>query len=86
MQFINLQEVYMSTLVLTEVKQKIQSATYEEQISILSFIEDLLKTRNHSQDSTVKSSVPERKLGGLEKGFWIADDFDETPECFKDYI
>ena len=24
-----------------------------------------------------------RELGGLEDGFYMASDFDETPECFK---
>ena len=27
-----------------------------------------------------------RKLGGLEDGFFMADDFDETPECFREYM
>ena len=27
-----------------------------------------------------------RPLGGLEKDFWIADDFDETPDCFAEYM
>lgn len=27
-----------------------------------------------------------RKLGGLEDGFFMAEDFDETPECFKEYM
>jgi len=27
-----------------------------------------------------------RKLGGFEGEFYIAPDFDETPECFKDYM
>ena len=27
-----------------------------------------------------------RKLGGLEDGFYMSPDFDETPECFKEYM
>lgn len=27
-----------------------------------------------------------RELGGLEEGFYMASDFDETPECFKEYV
>lgn len=27
-----------------------------------------------------------RKLGGFEEGFFMADDFDKTPECFKEYL
>jgi hypothetical protein len=27
-----------------------------------------------------------RQLGGLEEGFYMSPDFDETPECFKEYM
>lgn len=27
-----------------------------------------------------------RKLGGYEAGFSMAPDFDETPDCFKEYL
>ena len=27
-----------------------------------------------------------RELGSLESGFYMASDFDETPECFKEYM
>lgn len=29
---------------------------------------------------------PKRTPGGLTGHFWMAEDFDETPECFKDYV
>lgn len=72
----------MSAIAMTQIKQEIKSSSYEEQISLLAFIADLLKEKVQPK----KSSEPKRKLGGLEKGFWIADDFDETPECFKEYV
>lgn len=72
----------MSNQALIQMQQQLQSASYEEQVSMLSFIADLLKKKIQPQ----KKLQPKRKLGGLEKGFWIADDFDETPDCFKDYI
>ena len=28
----------------------------------------------------------ERKIGGYEEGFYMAPDFDETPECFEEYM
>ena len=32
-------------------------------------------------------SVPfTRELGGLEEGFYISPDFNETPDCFKEYM
>ena len=27
-----------------------------------------------------------RTPGGIEGKFWMADDFDETPDCFEDYV
>lgn len=36
--------------------------------------------------SVHKQSAFVRKLGGLEKGFWIAEDFNETPDCLSEYI
>lgn len=33
-----------------------------------------------------KQSAFVRKLGGLEKDFWIAEDFNETPDCLSEYI
>ncbi len=39
--------------------------------------------------SQKSKNVPEtfsRKLGGLEQDFYIASDFDETPDCFKEYM
>ena len=28
----------------------------------------------------------ERKIGGYEDGFYMSPDFDETPDCFKEYM
>lgn len=39
-----------------------------------------------SQKSQNNSESFSRKLGGLEKDFYIAPDFDETPDCFKEYM
>ena len=39
-----------------------------------------------SKRTNEKSSSFSRALGGLEEGFYIAPDFDETPECFKEYM
>ena len=34
--------------------------------------------------SVHKQSAFVRKLGGLEKDFWIAEDFNETPDCLSE--
>ncbi len=39
-----------------------------------------------SQKMNAKKTPFTRELGGLEEGFYMAPDFDETPECFKEYM
>lgn len=39
-----------------------------------------------SKKSDENSSPFHRKLGGLEEGFFMAPDFDETPDCFGEYL
>ncbi len=39
-----------------------------------------------SQKTKNSDTVFTRKLGGLEDGFYIAPDFDKTPECFEEYV
>ena len=39
-----------------------------------------------SQKTNSNELVFKRQLGGLEEGFYMAPDFDETPECFKEYM
>lgn len=36
--------------------------------------------------SSPKKGCVKRKLGGYESGFSMAPDFDETPDCFKEYV
>lgn len=62
----------------------IETLTYEEQVNLMSVILQAIKKRGVAEKKS-QSSL-KRTLGDLEKGFWISDDFDETPECMKDYI
>ena len=39
-----------------------------------------------SEKSGENTTSFSRELGGLEEGFYIAPDFNETPECFKEYV
>ena len=62
------------------LEQQIKECSVDEKLTLLSFIANLLK----------KESVPEKKtkrtLGALKGKIWMSEDFDETPECFKEYI
>ena len=65
--------------------EKFEKLSPEAQDQIEKNIEELLDRQN--QGITNKSSKPRGQFGDL-KGFvkYIADDFDATPEEFKDYM
>ena len=52
-----------------------------ELTQILEKVKTLLSQKTNSSEPDFK-----RQLGGLEEGFYMAPDFDETPACFKEYI
>ena len=71
-------------MTLTNMETQILNYSLEEQINLMIFLANVIKQKNTAAVS--KGKVFTRKLGGLEEGFWMADDFDDTPECFKDYM
>ncbi len=70
----------MSDIAFSSLEQQVMNCTYDEKLNLLSFIADLLKS-NPKQEKKVN-----RTLGGLKGQIWMAEDFDETPDCFKEYI
>ena len=52
-----------------------------ELTQIFEKVKTLLSQKTNSNEPGFK-----RQLGGLEEGFYMAPDFDETPECFKEYM
>ena len=48
--------------------------------AILEKVKTLLAKKTGAENSF------KRELGGFEDGFFMASDFDETPECFKEYV
>ena len=51
---------------------------------------DFILSRNSKSKEKPKAEEVEKKLyrqPGILKGeIWMADDFDETPDCFKEYM
>ena len=68
----------MNTLYLS----KFESLTAEQK-NIVGTLIDSLSSMNKNYK---KKGPPYRKPGGLKGEFYMADDFDETPECFKDHM
>lgn len=61
--------------------KEMESLSQEDKQEVYDFIL-FLKSKNNSNDKTKK-----RVLGIWDKEqFFMADDFDETPDCFKKYV
>ena len=73
------------------VKDKVDEISPQYREELLAFLDFLIFRQNHStlsQDwaSHVSSDVPKRHAGGITGEFYLAPDFDEPLECFKEYM
>ena len=80
-------------MTLTSMKTQITDWTLEEQISFMAYLANIIKQRTekkHSENdvinNNIKSDKPIRNLGKWHGQIWMADDFDEIPDCFKEYM
>lgn len=55
-----------------------------KKLQVLNFAKSLNTTQTTSKQ--ISASSPRRKSGILKGQVKMADDFDETPECFKEYM
>ena len=69
-------------LTMTQIENQITQFSFEEQLHLLAFIAN--KVNISSEKSSAKTI--KRSPGGLTGKFWMAEDFDETPDCFKEYM
>ena len=69
-------------LTMTQIENQITQFSFEEQLHLLAFIAN--KVNISSEKSSAKTK--KRSPGGLTGKFWMAEDFDETPDCFKEYM
>ena len=63
------------------LEKKIECLTVEQQQSVFDYVDFLL-----SKNTGVQKKEHKRRPGGLTGEFFMAPDFDETPECFKEYM
>lgn len=69
-----------------QLLEEIQKLPYEQQKEVEDFVE-YLKLKYVTQQKTEDIAEHRRKNLGWAKGqIWMADDFNETPEDFKDYM
>ena len=64
------------------LEKKINNLTLEQQQSVYDYVNFLL----YQNTSSKNQKNIRRNPGGLEGKFYMAEDFDKTPECFKDYV
>ncbi len=70
-------------MTMAQVEKQVDFFSFEEQLHLLAYIANKVKMRSAA---SVQSKKPKRTAGGLTGTFWMADDFDETPDCFKEYM
>ena len=69
----------------TTILEQVSKLTFEEQQAVEKFIQDLLSKHSTTEVETIAEK--RRKNMGWAKGtIWMADDFNDTPEDFKDYL
>ena len=70
-------------MTMAQVESQINLFSLEEQLHLLSYIANTVSV---SAKSLAQKKMPKRQAGGLTGKFYMADDFDETPDCFKEYM
>lgn len=73
----------MSTV--EKIMNEITSLSEKQVEQVYSFTM-FLKTMPGAFEDSKSISGKYRTAGGLDGEFWMADDFDETPDCFKEYM
>lgn len=70
-------------MTMAQVESQVNLLSFEEQLHLLAYIANRVDMRSKEN---VQAKKPKRTAGGLTGKFWMADDFDETPDCFKEYM
>jgi hypothetical protein len=71
----------------TDTIEKIKQLPLDKQKEVDDFVDFLIEKYQFTK--TEGESIGEKRMknAGWAKGkIWMADDFNETPDCFKDYM
>jgi len=69
----------------TSLLEQVSKLTFEEQQAVEKFIQELLSKHSSAEVETV-AEKRKKNMGRMKGEIWMADDFNETPEDFKDYL
>ncbi len=72
---------FMSATILEQVSK----LSAQEQLEVEKFIQELLN-KHKSTDSESIAEKRRKNLGWAKGKYFMADDFNDTPEDFKDYM
>lgn len=67
----------------TTLEQKLRRIPERDFAVVSSFLDSLLTAPDTVPEKTPHMAV--RQLGQWNGRMWMADDFDDTPDCLKDY-
>ena len=69
----------------TTILEQVSKLTFEEQQAVEKFIQELL-SKHIPADSETIAEKRKKNMGRMKGQIWMADDFNDTPEDFKDYL
>jgi hypothetical protein len=71
----------------TDVLEKVNQLTPEKQQEVEDFIDYLFNKYRVTEENSISISELRKKNMGWARGkVWMAEDFNDTPEDFKDYL
>ena len=74
-------------LTMAQVENQIKSFSLEEQLHLLAYIANQANSKKTTTQSSAKKAIPKRQAGiGKDADFYMAPDFDATPDCFQEYM
>ncbi len=69
----------------TTILEQVSKLTVGEQQAVEKFIQELLSKHNTTEVESI-AEKRKRNMGWAKGTIWMADDFNDTPEDFKDYL
>ena len=79
--FINRWRCDMSDFAFKYFNSELDNLSLPELNQILDKVKTLISVKSGEESTSFT-----RELGGLEEGYYMVPDFDETPDCFKEYM
>jgi len=66
--------------------EKLNKLSPDKQQEVEDFMNFLLSKGNNAEEQEAFEGKRMKNMGRMHGQIWMAEDFDETPEDFKDYI